>query len=200
MDEPLRLLPLGDSSVVVVAASVQLNDLIAQLAALSRCLRSVPLITAATLTVGAASAGGAHGSSIRHGTLADDVVGLRLVRADGSCRWLGACCPDGDGGAGDNWARPGQGGEVFLEQTLLRAARVSGGELGAVTELALATAPLYSVRRAVSRRIERLGESCFRCRPLPGPSAAANRPPAARPPTQRCRSGRCARCTTAPST
>jgi FAD/FMN-containing dehydrogenase len=81
-----------------------------------------------------------------------EVVGLRLVRADGAARWLGAADPEGaasGGGGGGSWAAAASGGEVLIEQTLLRAARLARGALGVVTELALRVGPAVSVRRVV---------------------------------------------------
>ena len=106
---------------------------------------------------------GSHGSSPRHGTLSDDVVGLDVVTADGLLCALGQhgdCDCDARGLAGGlgctcDWrSSSAEAAAAWAQrceppqslQSLLRAARVSVGYLGVLTRVTLRLEPLFSVQ------------------------------------------------------
>ncbi|MCA9515007.1 MAG: FAD-binding protein [Myxococcales bacterium] len=102
-----------DARRVTVRAGTRLRDLVPVLDAAGLALENLGSI--AEQSVAGAIATGTHGTGLGHGVLATQVVGMRLVTADGGVRVL-------DEAGGDD---------------LLDAARVSLGALGVVTEVTL---------------------------------------------------------------
>jgi FAD/FMN-containing dehydrogenase len=68
-----------EASVAVVQPGLTVRALVKALAARSLCIASLPILL--DQTVAGAAAGGSHGSSLRHGTFADCIVALTLVRS-----------------------------------------------------------------------------------------------------------------------
>jgi FAD/FMN-containing dehydrogenase len=93
-------------------------------------------------TVGGAVGVGSHGSSPRHGTLSDAVIGLTLVRPGGRVTRLGSHAAAAAADSGDENEEKGGGGgggeggvDGEDRELLLRAARLGLGRLGIVTEV-----------------------------------------------------------------
>ena len=96
---------------------------------------------------------GSHGSSLAHGTMSDLVAGLTLVSWDGSVVKLG-CLAEAEKqqlGAGGGEEGCGEGGGGRLggggAGELLRAARMAGGRVGIIVEVALQTEEARLVRK-----------------------------------------------------
>eukprot|EP00927_Polykrikos_kofoidii_P023990 TRINITY_DN21903_c0_g1_i1.p1 TRINITY_DN21903_c0_g1~~TRINITY_DN21903_c0_g1_i1.p1 ORF type:complete len:853 (-),score=134.15 TRINITY_DN21903_c0_g1_i1:50-2254(-) len=141
----VRVVVTGDGrTIVVVQAGMLIKQLVRLLAARGLCLRSPPVLL--EQTVGGGCATGTHGSSMHHGTLSDDVVGLRLVDPNGESRWLGAYGEVEANGCVLE-ATCELSAKDLPEVTLLRAARLSRGELGVVVEVAFHTVALYRIQR-----------------------------------------------------
>jgi L-gulono-1,4-lactone dehydrogenase len=110
-----------DTGVATVAAGTTLADASAQLAARGRAFENLGDI--AVQSVAGATATGTHGTGARFGNLSSTVVGARLVTGAGEVVELEeATDPDG-----------------------VRAARVSLGALGVVTELRIRTVPAFTL-------------------------------------------------------
>lgn len=112
----------ADSGRVRVRAGTRLGALNAALAEHGLALENLGDID--VQTVSGALATGTHGTGAAFGSLATQITGMRLVRADGEALWLSA----------------GENAEAF------RTARVHLGALGVVTEVELTCVPAYNLR------------------------------------------------------
>jgi hypothetical protein len=112
-----------DVQVVCVEAGCSLRELVSALKARGLCIASLPVLL--DQTVGGAIATGSHGSSVHHGSLSDAVYSLTLVGTDGTVQ------------------------ELCGQHDVMRAARLSRGQLGIATELRLLVHPAYYVRTEV---------------------------------------------------
>ena len=79
---PKRLFPLSQA-VVSVEPGLLLSDLVQNLMARGYTLPSWPMLL--DQTIGGAISTGSHGSSLHHGTIADNVCGLVVVTFAGEC-------------------------------------------------------------------------------------------------------------------
>ncbi|KAJ1450430.1 hypothetical protein M885DRAFT_532420 [Pelagophyceae sp. CCMP2097] len=124
--------------VAIVEAGVTLRRLEEALARRGLCLASSPVYVDST--VAGACATGSHGSSARHGTVADAVVGTRVVLADGTVRDLGSLNTEARSEA-----------SIQEDEALLVAVRASRGDCGVVVVLALRVVDAYYVTRSCVR-------------------------------------------------
>uniref|UniRef100_A0A942T6G4 FAD-binding protein n=1 Tax=Neobacillus citreus TaxID=2833578 RepID=A0A942T6G4_9BACI len=115
----------GDRRVVRVAAGMTHAQVAAGLEARGWALEN--LASLPHISVAGAVATGTHGSGVRNPSLAQAVVGVEIVRADGSLAWVDASSPDG----------------------ALDAHRVALGALGVVTAVELRIVPSFQVATTV---------------------------------------------------
>ncbi|WP_420368485.1 FAD-binding protein [Curtobacterium sp. L1-20] len=115
----------ADRRVVRVAAGMVHSQVAAGLEARGWALAN--LASLPHISTAGAVATGTHGSGVRNASLAQAVVGLEVVRADGSVAWVDASSPDG----------------------ALDAHRVALGALGVVTAVELAIEPTFEVATTV---------------------------------------------------
>jgi L-gulonolactone oxidase len=113
----------SDGSLVRVQGGIRLRELGVELARRGLAMENLGDVDAQTLA--GALATGTHGTGVGYRNLSSQVEGMRLVTADGA---------------------------VDAEGDDLRAARVSLGALGVVTEITLRCQPLYTLRRTDERR------------------------------------------------
>jgi FAD/FMN-containing dehydrogenase len=111
---------------VTVAAGTRIGDLGRALKARGLSLTNQGDID--TQAIAGAFTTGTHGTGLRLGNLASQIVGLRLVRADGTILVIDEGDPE-----------------------LLRAAQVSVGTLGAISALTLQTMPAYNLHERLWR-------------------------------------------------
>lgn len=126
----------ADGSLVRVQAGIRLRELGVALAGRGLAMENLGDVDAQTLA--GALATGTHGTGVGYRNLSSQVEAMRVVTADGEVREITA---------GDE----------------LRAARVSLGALGVITEVTLRCKPLYTLRRVDERQplaetLERLEE------------------------------------------
>jgi len=114
------------SGLVKVGAGTVLAELNEELSRLGLAMENLGDIDRQTLA-GAVSTG-THGTGAKLGNISSQIVGMELVLADGSIREL-----DGNG-------------------TLLRAARVGIGALGAIASVTLRCVPAFTLHRVDTRR------------------------------------------------
>lgn len=110
---------------VTVQAGIRLHQLIARLAELGLALQNLGSVT--QQSIAGAFSTGTHGSGLRFGCLATQVVGMRMLGGDGQWRYLSAD------------ATP----ELFA------AAGVNLGLLGVITEVTLQAEALYDLEEHV---------------------------------------------------
>lgn len=115
-----------ETGVAVVDAGMRLYRLCAELDARGLAMPNLGSINEQSIA-GAISTG-THGSSLRHGLMSDDVVGLWVTLADGTTV---ECAPDSP----DAYRRD-----------LFRAASLSLGALGIVVRVAIRAAPAFDLR------------------------------------------------------
>ncbi|KAI0476230.1 L-gulonolactone/D-arabinono-1,4-lactone oxidase [Xylariaceae sp. FL0804] len=123
LDRLGRVLSLDAAAgVVVVQAGIRLHRLCDELAARGLAMPNLGSINAQSLA--GAIATGTHGSSLEYGLMSEHVRALRITLADGTTR---ACSPDRD-------------------RDLFRAALLSLGALGIVTEITFQAVPEFRLR------------------------------------------------------
>jgi FAD-linked oxidoreductase len=120
-----RVLDSDSAGLVRVEGGIRLRELGVELARRGLAMENLGDVDAQTLA--GALATGTHGTGVGFRNLPSQVEGMRLVTADGSVLDV----RDGDD---------------------LRAARISLGALGVVTEVTLRCQPLYTLRRTDERR------------------------------------------------
>ena len=121
-----RLVDVGADGVARVQAGMTLHDLSLALHARGRALENLGDIDKQTVSGALATA--THGTGAAFGNLSTQLVGGRLVTADGSVLEVGA------------------------DPELLAAARVSLGALGVLTEVSLRTVPAFRLHKVESVR------------------------------------------------
>jgi D-arabinono-1,4-lactone oxidase len=122
LDDFGRVLSLDPATgLCTVEAGIRLHALSAALDAAGLALPSIGSID--EQSIAGAIATGTHGSSLRHGLISECISALKVTLADGKTR---ACSPE---------ERP----------DLFRAALLSVGALGVVTEVTLKTVPAFSL-------------------------------------------------------
>jgi L-gulonolactone oxidase len=123
-----RILSLDPARrIVSVEAGVRLGDITTALAAHGLCLPSLTFNP--NVTIGGAVATATHGTSLRWGTLSDQVAAMTIVTATGQIMRLGPESPPDE----------------------LRAARVSVGMMGVITSLDLVAEPMPWTRMTETR-------------------------------------------------
>ncbi|KAL8779949.1 MAG: hypothetical protein Q9194_001168 [Teloschistes cf. exilis] len=110
------------SNVVVMQSGIRLHDLITQLRVLQLAMPNLGSID--NQSIAGAIATATHGSSTRHGILSQSVLALKIMLADGS-EW--SCSAD-------------------EHADLFRAALVSLGAIGIITEVSFQAVPAYKLQ------------------------------------------------------
>ncbi|KAI0400412.1 D-arabinono-1,4-lactone oxidase [Xylaria palmicola] len=123
LDRYNRILSLDETTgVVVMQAGIRLYQLCDELARHGLAMPNLGSINEQSIA-GAISTG-THGSSLRHGLMSDSVLSLRITTADGATRF---CSPDED-------------------PELFRAASLSLGALGIITEVTFQAVPEFTLK------------------------------------------------------
>ncbi|RWA08318.1 hypothetical protein EKO27_g6793 [Xylaria grammica] len=123
LDKYSRILSLdGDTGVVVMQAGIRLYQLCDELAKFGLAMPNLGSINQQSIA-GAISTG-THGSSLRHGIMSENILSLRITTADGVTRF---CSPDED-------------------SELFRAAVLSLGALGIITEITFQAVPEFTLK------------------------------------------------------
>jgi len=110
---------------VTVGAGIRLHRLIERLAGVGLALQNIGSVT--QQSIAGAFSTGTHGTGLRFGCLATQVVGMRMLSGDGQWRHLSA----------------------ERSPELFAAARVNLGMLGVITEVTLQAEPLYDLEERV---------------------------------------------------
>ncbi|GAO15446.1 uncharacterized protein UV8b_02226 [Ustilaginoidea virens] len=111
-----------ETGVVVMQSGIRLYALCEELERHGLAMPNLGSINEQSIA-GAISTG-THGSSLRHGLMSEDILSLKITLSDGSTR---ACSPDS-------------------EPRLFRAALLSLGALGIITELTFRAVPAFSLK------------------------------------------------------
>jgi len=123
LDKYNRILSLDDKTgVVVMQSGIRLYQLCDELAKHGLAMPNLGSINEQSIA-GAISTG-THGSSLRHGIMSENVLSLRITTADGKTRF---CSPDKD-------------------PELFRAALISLGALGVITEITFQAVPEFNLK------------------------------------------------------
>ncbi|EKX32332.1 hypothetical protein GUITHDRAFT_148698 [Guillardia theta CCMP2712] len=136
----ISTLPDG-SQAVHVQAGCLLRSLISALSYHDLCIPSVPILL--DQTIGGMISTGSHGSSLRYGTTSELVKGLKMILPNGELKTLGCCQPQ------QQSSSEALRDQEVDDESLFRAARMSLGQLGIITEVVLRVERVYHVEQEV---------------------------------------------------